>query len=312
LTSISIETGNDIFVIEKDILIGILHSKLIQNFSQSSRSEFGRDIEVLGSHCFASCKSLSSITFESNSRLTRIVSFAFSLSLLQSISIPSNVEILGSNCLSCCHSLSSITFESNSRLTRIESFAFPFSPLQSILLPSTILFVASEVVNIYAPPVLVDGDFCPEFDRWVRLRRSNIRIDFRRIQRVNSGFSCLSDYVVHLSGFEERPMICESNQISPEIYGRCEDELLVVVKSIELFESFDKSRIVQEIENLINLRHPCIAGPISFAFPIESYGRQSLKIVRLYFEGCSLAEVLSACPLWLTSTMKAKIVAGII
>jgi serine/threonine protein kinase len=67
-----------------------------------------------------------------------------------------------------------------------------------------------------------------------------------------------------------------------------------------------------ELENLINLRHPCIAGPIGFVFGIKSGIRQEFKIVRLYLEGCSLAEVLSARPVWWTSTVKAKIVAGIV
>jgi serine/threonine protein kinase len=37
-----------------------------------------------------------------------------------------------------------------------------------------------------------------------------------------------------------------------------------------------------------------------------------LKIARLYFEGCSLSEVISVCPVWWTSTIKAKVVAGIV
>jgi hypothetical protein len=104
LSSISIESGNEIFVIENGFLIDILDHKLIQNFSESSEIEIGRHIEILGSYCFSSCKSLSSITFESNSRLTRIESKAFSFSSLQSKLIPSNVEILGSECFSYCKS----------------------------------------------------------------------------------------------------------------------------------------------------------------------------------------------------------------
>jgi hypothetical protein len=61
-----------------------------------------RNVEILGSNCFSSCKSLSSITFESNSHLTRIESETFFFSLLQSILIPRNVEILRSSCFSSC------------------------------------------------------------------------------------------------------------------------------------------------------------------------------------------------------------------
>jgi uncharacterized protein YuzB (UPF0349 family) len=82
-----------------------------------SKIELPRNIEILGSKCFSHCNSLSSITFESKSHLTRIESEAFSYSSLQSILIPRNVEILGSGCFSNCESLSSITFEP----TRLES-----------------------------------------------------------------------------------------------------------------------------------------------------------------------------------------------
>jgi hypothetical protein len=99
------------------------------------------NIEILGSNCFSFCKSLSSITFESNSCLTRIESGGFSSSSLQSILIPRNVEIFGSNCFSFCESLSSITFESNSQLTRIESSAFSHSSLQSIVIPRNVQFI---------------------------------------------------------------------------------------------------------------------------------------------------------------------------
>jgi serine/threonine protein kinase len=62
----------------------------------------------------------------------------------------------------------------------------------------------------------------------------------------------------------------------------------------------------------MNLRHPCIAGPIGFVFGAESGCSHELKTVRLYLEGCSLAEVISVNPAWWTSTVKAKVIAGIV
>jgi hypothetical protein len=78
LDSISIEAGNDIFHIEHEFLIDIVHHKLIRNITISSDVEIPRTIEILGSSCFQRCESLSSISFESNSRLASIESFAFS------------------------------------------------------------------------------------------------------------------------------------------------------------------------------------------------------------------------------------------
>jgi hypothetical protein len=98
-----------------------------------------------------------------------------------------NVEILGSKCFYRCKSLSSITFESNSHLARIESQPFYESLLQSILIPSTILFIASDAVDIDSQTLVVDSDSSPEFDRWLQLQRSGIRVDFQRMSRVGSG-----------------------------------------------------------------------------------------------------------------------------
>jgi serine/threonine protein kinase len=117
---------------------------------------------------------------------------------------------------------------------------------------------------------------------------------------------------VNVSGFEERSLVDESKGVRNEIYYRFEDEFLISVKSMLHSKSIKKSRMNNEIENLINLRHPCIAGPIGFVTGIESGNPQELKIVRLYFEGCSLTEVLSVRPVWWTSTVKAKVVAGIV
>jgi hypothetical protein len=86
-------------------------------------------IEILEFNLFKNYRKLFSISFECNSRLTRIESYAFYNSSLQSIMIPSTVQILGSSCFSSCKSLSSISFESNSQLTRIESNAFSNSSL---------------------------------------------------------------------------------------------------------------------------------------------------------------------------------------
>jgi hypothetical protein len=145
--SISIEAGHEQFSIENDFLVDIINHRLIRNFSSSSNIIISSDIEILGSSCFSSCESLSSISFESNSRLIRIESSAFSYSSLESISIPRNVEIFGSSCFSSCRSLSSISFESNSRLLRIESHSFPYSSLESIEIPQNVEILSSSWSN---------------------------------------------------------------------------------------------------------------------------------------------------------------------
>jgi hypothetical protein len=70
------------------------------------------------------------------------------------------------------------------------------------------------------------------------------------------------------------------------------------VKSNKSLESVEDSRMNNEIENFINIHHPCIFGPIGLVIPIESGSSQEFKIVRLYLEGCSQAEVQTVRPIW--------------
>jgi hypothetical protein len=197
-------------------------------------------------------------------------------------------------------------------LTRIESEAFSSSSLQSILIPSTILFIASDAVDIASQIRLIDGDCCPEFDRWLDLKRRGISIDFRRIERMGFDVRCFGDYIVNVSVFEETSIICNSDEIPKEIYHRIEDEVLVFMKSNPHSVNVSESDIEKEIENLIHLCHPCITAPIGFVFGIESGSGRELKIIRMYLDGCSLSEVISVNPIWWTSTVKAKAVAGIV
>jgi hypothetical protein len=73
-------------------------------------------VEFLASQCFYECELLSSVIFESRSRLSRIEWGAFMGTGLVEIVIPASVETLGRECFSDCESLSSVTFESGSRL----------------------------------------------------------------------------------------------------------------------------------------------------------------------------------------------------
>jgi hypothetical protein len=95
-------------------------------------------------------------------------------------------------------------------LTRIESFAFHESLLRAISIPSRILFIASNAVHIGLPLELIDGDSCAEFDRWLQLKRSRIRVDFRRIPKVGFDLPCLRHSLVNLSGFEEKSILDKS------------------------------------------------------------------------------------------------------
>jgi serine/threonine protein kinase len=157
---------------------------------------------------------------------------------------------------------------------------------------------------------IADCDSCPEFGRWQQLRQSGLKVDFRRILRVDSEFGVLNDYLIDLSVFETRSIHSELYVILSEIYQRCEDGSSVIVKSVNGMNSTEGLK--NEIENLLNLSHPCILSPIGFIIGRESRMSEDFKIVRLYVEEKSLSEVISVNPVWWTSTAKAKAVVGIV
>jgi hypothetical protein len=96
LKSISIETGHERFLIDRESFVDIIDHRLIRHFGSSSHVDICCDIEILGSFCFSDCKSLSSISFESNSRLKRIESSALR-DLHFQIVIPSTILFIASD-----------------------------------------------------------------------------------------------------------------------------------------------------------------------------------------------------------------------
>jgi hypothetical protein len=290
---VSIEAGHQQFSIENEFLVDVINQRLIRNFSSSSSIPICSDIEILGSSCFSFCKSLSSVLFESHSRLRSIESHAFSWSSLTSIEIPRNVEIVESSCFCQCTSLSSISFESNSRLRQIKNHAFYYCP-GSMIVPSSILYISWNAVEDSSQISIGSLDCCPEYGRWQRLLSRGIIVDFRRIRRFGSGFLSLSDCF-----FAESDLKSCTNQSG----GRIE------VTSVNLSRCVDEGAIEKGIETLMNLRHPCIAGVIGVFDP---RGLQELRIVRNHLCHVSLSRVVSTSPTWWTPTAKAKAIVGLV
>jgi hypothetical protein len=142
-----LKKGNETFANEQDLLIESADHKLIPLFSTVPGITLPAHIEILGSFSFSACVSHSQVSFESNSRLTRIESDGFSSSLLSSIDIPRSVEVPCESCFSWCRQLSRVTFEPGSRLTRIESDAFSDSSLESVEIPRSVQFIAGSALS---------------------------------------------------------------------------------------------------------------------------------------------------------------------
>jgi hypothetical protein len=88
--------------------------------------------------------SLTSVTFESGSKLSQIEAYAFQDSGLIEIGIPASVEMVDAGCFLQCESLTSVTFESGSRLSRIEKQAFYETGLIEIEIPSSVEVIGDD------------------------------------------------------------------------------------------------------------------------------------------------------------------------
>jgi hypothetical protein len=115
------------------------------------------------------CEPLSSISFESTSRLNRVESYAFTHSSLKSIEIPRNIQFIDDSTflgvsldLSLTMNFLSILLivdSSNSRLQRTETMAL--SELHfCVVIPSLILFIASNAAPNVSQVMMADCHSC--------------------------------------------------------------------------------------------------------------------------------------------------------
>jgi hypothetical protein len=140
-----------------------------------------RHVQILCSYCFPYCKSLSSISFETDSELTHIESNAFySCSSLESITIPRHVQILCSSCFSHCKSLSSISFETDSEFTHIEAGAFAATRLSLVVVPASVSFIAGDAFPVCCTVTLAGGDSNVTFRVWSWRRQLGSNEAFER------------------------------------------------------------------------------------------------------------------------------------
>jgi hypothetical protein len=106
-----------------------------------------RSVAVPGYGCFASCRALSLVRFESGSGATEIGETAISISI-SIMCIPSCIEVLCEHCFSRCENLSVVTFDSGSRLRQIDDFAFSGCRLLSeFCVPSTVEILSSRCLT---------------------------------------------------------------------------------------------------------------------------------------------------------------------
>jgi hypothetical protein len=97
IQSMTVESGNEVFRVDGDFLVNVVQSKLVHGFNVGSHVTIPGFIKVLEHSCFESCKSLSSISFDLPSSLTRIESLVFQNTNLRDIALPSSVSFISYN-----------------------------------------------------------------------------------------------------------------------------------------------------------------------------------------------------------------------
>jgi serine/threonine protein kinase len=113
----------------------------------------------------------------------------------------------------------------------------------------------------------------------------------------------------NLFGFRELSQLNENERFLIRKYQGCDNGFEIIVKSMKVPVCNDIAYLDRTIENLMNLRHPCISGPIGVVLRSPL---QELPIVGQYCSGNSLSEVISTSPEWWTPTAKVKVIVGIV
>jgi hypothetical protein len=116
----SVHPNNPYFTVQDDFLLDLSGTRLVRYIGVASEVSIRKEIKIIGKSCFASHKTISAITFEENSGIKRIESYAFFDSNLKSLSLPSCVEFIDGSALRGC-SFDSFTLDPANPCFRFEN-----------------------------------------------------------------------------------------------------------------------------------------------------------------------------------------------
>lgn len=100
-------------------------------------------VTTIGANAFLRNRSLSTVTFGRQSKLTSIGPSAFSQSGIVNLSLPALVDTIGLNAFDQTPTLRTLTFASDSRLIRIEAFAFKDNQLSTVTIPASVTSIGA-------------------------------------------------------------------------------------------------------------------------------------------------------------------------
>jgi hypothetical protein len=139
LRDISVANGNCSFKVVGHFLMDFRCRVVERSFGKTAEVIVPRTVEALSPGCFATCRTLSRVTFESACQLLSIGNYAFlDCSRFSALCIPSSVQQVRQKCFLGCTALSTITFASNSTLPCLGDFSFSQSEILSICIPASV------------------------------------------------------------------------------------------------------------------------------------------------------------------------------
>jgi hypothetical protein len=141
LSKIEIDPANPYFTLALDFLIQRHPSiSIIRYFGDNSHIVIHASIEIIGSSCFESCRSITQVDFDSPSRVRLIRRRAFRFcTQLGLICVPSSVECLRPECFQDCRDLCAVTFAPGSNLRKLPRAAFDDCyRLRQLIIPTSI------------------------------------------------------------------------------------------------------------------------------------------------------------------------------
>jgi hypothetical protein len=101
-------------------------------------------------------------------------------------------------------------------LKRIEPQALNDTSVRLAVIASIVCFIAASALDTECEISCLDGNSCPEFERWCRTRVCDPNVDFRRIQRLERDLRSFADRVVDLSGFESCHFNLQAEFLQPQ------------------------------------------------------------------------------------------------
>jgi hypothetical protein len=140
---VSLCPENPFFVQDQSFIKSYDRKVVIRYVGDDIQIVIVNEIERICAGCFNGYESRFVLEFESGSKLQRLEEFAFMMTHLEKIEIPSTVEFIGNRCFYGCNSLCEITFESGSKLQRIEEYGFPGTNLKMIQIPSSVELIGN-------------------------------------------------------------------------------------------------------------------------------------------------------------------------